>query len=79
MIKVTVTNNVKRETVYVYATDTLSAAMAQAGIEPRGMLYLDGAALGAGDATKTFADYGYTGEDGKNSCFLSQVVKADNA
>ena len=75
MIKVTVGNNVKRDTVIVEETATLRSVLEDAEIDyTRGTMHLDGASLNPGDLDKTFADFGI-----KDRTFLLNVVKADNA
>ena len=75
MIKVTVGNNVKRESVIVDANTTLRAALENAGIDyTRGVMHLDGSSLNPGDLDKTFASFNIA-----EKCFLLNVVKADNA
>lgn len=75
MVKVTVGNNVNRETVIVDSNSTLRSVLEDAGIEyQRGGINLDGSTLKPGDLDKTFDDFNI-GE----KCFLLQVVKADNA
>ena len=75
MVKVTVGNNVNRETVIVDSNTTLRSVLEDAGIEyQRGGINLDGSTLKPGDLDKTFDDFNI-GE----KCFLLQVVKADNA
>lgn len=75
MIKVTLGNNVKRQSVLVESTTTLREALTANGIDyTRGMMHLDGASLQPGDLDKSFADFGITTE-----CFLLNVVKTDNA
>ena len=75
MIKVTVGNNLKRESVIVSANTTLRTVLEDNGIEyTRGVMHLDGASLAPGDLDKTFADFGIA-----EKCFLLNVVKADNA
>ena len=75
MIKVTVGNNVKRESVVIDENTTLRKALEDANIDyTTGTMHLDGAPLMAGELDKTFADFGI-GE----KCFLLNVVKADNA
>ena len=74
MVKVTVGNNVNRETVIVDSNSTLRSVLEDAGIEyQRGGINLDGSTLKPGDLDKTFDDFNI-GE----KCFLLQVVKADN-
>ena len=75
MIKITVGNNVKRESVIKDENTTLRAVLEENGIDySRGSMNLDGAPLQPGDLDKTFAQFGIT-----DKCFLLNVVKADNA
>lgn len=75
MVKVTVSNNVKRETNIIPDSTTLRTALENAEIDySRGMVNLDGSPLQPGDLDKTFADFGIA-----EKCFLSSIVKADNA
>lgn len=75
MIKVTVGNNVKRESVIVNPNSTLRAVLEQANVDyTSGVMHLDGSSLNPGDLDKTFANFGIT-----EKCFLLNVVKADNA
>lgn len=80
MIRVTIGNNLKRDNYNVDPNTTLKKALEDAGIDyTTGVMHLDGSSLGAGDLNKTFYELGYTGEEGKDKCFLLNVVKADNA
>lgn len=75
MIKVTVGNNVKRESVIVEKSATLRSVLEEAGIDyTRGMMHLDGSSLNPGDLDRTFESFGIS-----EKCFLLNVVKADNA
>lgn len=75
MVKVTIGNNVKRETTIIDANTTLRAALEANGVDySRGTMHLDGSTLQPGDLDKTFADFGIT-----EKCYLLNVVKADNA
>lgn len=75
MIKVTVGNNVKRESVIVNENTTLRAVLEDNGIDyTSGTMHLDGSSLKPGEIDKTFADLGIT-----EKCYLLNVVKADNA
>ena len=75
MVQVTVGNNVKREKVIAEEATTLRAVLEEAGIDyTRGVMHLDGCTLQPGDLSKTFAELGI-----KDSCYLLNVVKADNA
>lgn len=75
MVKVTVGNNLKRETVIEDPNTTLRTVLERAGVDyRRGITTLDGSTLNPGDLDKSFADHGIT-----EKCFLLNVVKADNA
>ena len=75
MIKVTIGNNVKRESVILDENTTLRSCLEVNNIDyTRGVIHLDGCSLNPGDLDKTFADFGIT-----EKCFLFNVVKADNA
>ena len=75
MIKVTVGNNMKRNTVIVDSGMTIRQVLTDAGIDySRGSTNLDGATLQPGDFDKTFAQFGIT-----ENCYLLNVVKTDNA
>lgn len=74
-IKVTIGNNVKRESVIIDANTTLRKALEDNNVDySRGVMHLDGASLSPGDLDKTFAYLGIT-----EKCFLINVVKTDNA
>ncbi len=80
MVKVTVGNNLKRESVIVDSSTTLRAVLEDVNIDyTRGVMHLDGSSLNPGDLNKTLAEFGYTGEPNHDKCFLLNVVKADNA
>ena len=75
MIKVTVGNNVKRNSVIVDEKTTLRAVLEQNEIDyTRGTMHLDGSTLQPGDLDKSFEEMGI-----KEKTFLLNVVKADNA
>ena len=75
MVKVTVGNNVKRESKIVNPNATLRSVLEEANIDyTRGVMHLDGSSLQPGDLDKTFANFGIT-----EKCILLNVVKADNA
>lgn len=75
MVKVTVGNNVKRDTVIVDGATTLRTVLENAEIDyTRGVMHLDGAPLKPGDLDKSFDDLGI-----RERTFLLNVVKADNA
>lgn len=75
MVKVTLGNNVKRESVIVDENTTLRATLESNGVDyTRGTMHLDGSTLNPGDLDKTFAQLGI-----REKCFLLNVVKADNA
>lgn len=80
MIKVIVSNNLKRETHIISPDTTLRQAFEQAGVNYfAGVNSLDMAPLSPGDMDKTFAAFGYTGEPGHDSCYLTSIAKANNA
>ena len=75
MISVIITTNTQRNTVIVPETQTIRQTLEAEGVDyTRGTMRLDGAPLGAGDFDKSFAAFGVT-----EKCYLSAVVKADNA
>ncbi len=75
MIKVTIGNNVSRQSIIIDENTTLRNALEQQGIDYTiGMTSLDGSTLAPGDLDKTFTDFGIT-----EKCYLLNVVKADNA
>lgn len=75
MVKVTVGNNVKRSSVIIDPNTTLRACLEANGVDyTRGSMCLDGATLAPGDLNKTFAQFGV-----QSSCYLLNIVKADNA
>lgn len=75
MIRITVGNNLSRNSVIVEETTTLRKVLEDAGIDYTiGMTSLDGSTLAPSDLDKTFADFGIT-----EKCYLLNVVKADNA
>lgn len=75
MVKITVGNNMKKETVIVESSTTLRSVLEDAGIDyTRGNTNLDGCFLSPGDLDKTFADFGI-----RDKAFLLNVVKTDNA
>jgi len=74
-INVTVRDNVNVQNVIMYPTDTIREAFEKAGIScARGVVHLDGAALLPTELDKTFESLGVEGE-----CFLSRIIKTDNA
>ena len=79
MINVVVGNNVRRESVIVSPTSTLRSALEEGNIDySNGVMHLDGASVNPGDLNKTFAEFGYDGSEGRDKCFLLNVVKAPN-
>lgn len=87
MIRVVIGNNVKREAFNFPSSTTLRAALESDEVNAafggfdysRGTMHLDGASINPGDLNKTFLDLGYDGSESRNSCFLLNVAKVDNA
>lgn len=75
MIKVMLNNNLNKSTAMIDENTTLRQALEQNRIDyTHGVVSLDCSPLRAGDLDKTFADFGIV-----EKCYLSVVVKADNA
>lgn len=75
MIKVTIGNNLSRQSIIIDENTTLRKALEDCDIDYSiGMTSLDGSTLAPGGLDKTFADFGIT-----EKCYLLNVVKADNA
>ena len=75
MINVTITTNMGRDYITCDEHDTVKSALEAKGVNYSvGMISLDGAPLRNGDINKSFAELGTT-----DSCFLSVIVKHDNA
>lgn len=74
-INVTLINNLSRSTVPTTTDTTIRALLEANGFDyaRRGIL-IDGSPAAPGDLDKSFADFGITG-----NCYISSVVKADNA
>jgi len=77
MIKVTVGNNMNKNTVIVDSANTLREAIEEAGIlMGNGLVTMDGSMIKVGDLDKTFDDFGL--DCGVTHTIMS-VVKSDNA
>lgn len=75
MIKVTAMNNVTRTSLIVEENKTPREILEEVGIDyTRGTVHLDGAPLMPGDLDKSFADFGI-----RSKCYLTSIVKVDNA
>lgn len=75
MINVTVGLTLDRKVMIVESSRTLRSVLEEAEVDySRGAMHLDGSSLRPGDLDKTFDDFGI-----KTSCYLLNVVKADNA
>ena len=84
MIRVTIGNNMKRKSLNFNPNTTIRTALEQTAGETgidytTGMMSLDGSTISGAEFDKTFAEFGYTGEENHDKCFLLNVVKADNA
>lgn len=77
MVRVITGTTLKRnDPVTVPSTTTLKSVLEEGRIDyANARIHLDGSPLSAGDLNKTFADFGIT----EGTCFLLNVVKADNA
>lgn len=74
-IQVRISNNLERDTVLVDSARTLKSVLEENGVDyGRGNITLDGSVIPAGGLERTFDYYGIT-----ERCYLSAVVKADNA
>lgn len=75
IIRVTVMNNLTRNTVMTDSAKTIRQFLEENNVDyARGKLNIDGVMLTLGDFDKTFDDFGIT-----QSCYVNNVVKADNA
>lgn len=80
MIKVTVGNNAGSTVVFASEEKTLRDVLTENNIDyTKGTTSIDGAGLKPGDVNKTFAELGYDGSAGHDTCFLMNVAKLDNA
>lgn len=84
MINVTIGNNLKRSRFNMNPNTTILQAIestqGETGIDvAASMLSLNGETITGTKLNQTFYELGYTGEPGKDKCFLISVVKADNA
>lgn len=81
MVKVTFGQNIAAyETDFADKDSTLKSFLDEHHIDTAyGQMTLDGTALPAGGLNKTFAEYGYSDEEGRNSCWLISTPKTPNA
>lgn len=78
MLRVTIANNMKRNTVLIDENTTLRECMESNEFDySKGVLHLDSAPIQPGDLNKTFFELGYDGTPGKDRAFLAAIVKAD--
>lgn len=74
-IQVKISANLNRNTVLVDSTRTLKSVLDENNVDyGRGTITLDGSVVPLGGLEKTFDDYGIS-----ERCFLSSIIKADNA
>lgn len=77
MIKVTAGNNVKRETVIIDEHTTIRNCLEDLDIKYNsGVMNLDGTPLSERELDSTFEQLGVASD---STCYLLNVVKADNA
>lgn len=75
MVRVIVSNNTSRKTEIVNENKTIREILDAAQINYAATtVHLDGSPLRPGDMDKTFGDFGIA-----ESCYLTAIVKADNA
>lgn len=75
MVRVIVSNNTSRKTEIVNENKTIREVLDDAQINyATTTVHLDGSPLRPGDMDKTFSDFGIA-----ESCYLTAIVKADNA
>lgn len=75
MIKVTVRNNLKKVELLVSEDKTVKQALNEAGVDlASARVHLDGSPLSVAEMNMTFAQLNV-----KEDCFLTSVVKTDNA
>lgn len=75
IIQCRISNNLTRNTVLVDSARTLKSVLDENGVDySRGNITLDGSVVPLGGLERTFDSYGIT-----ERCYLSAVVKADNA
>lgn len=80
MVKVTVANNVDKKVIIIDENTTLASAFDQAGITCAGTASVSGTAVPkTAVETTTFAQLGYNGTAGRDSCFLLATVDTKNA
>lgn len=88
MIQAIIGNNANRKPFNFPTNTTLRMALTSDEVNSEfggydfltgGAMHLDGSSLNPGDLNKTFAELGYDGSEGKDKCFLLNVIKADNA
>lgn len=75
MIRVILRKNVDRVEDIIESTVTVREFLEKHNVDySRGSTMIDGSVLGAGDMDRTFESFGIT-----TKCFVSNVVKTDNA
>lgn len=74
MVNLKVGNQMTRKNIVVSANTTIEAALEQAGIEPNGLVTLQGTIIGKTELGRTLAEYG-VGE----TAILNVNAKTDNA
>lgn len=80
MIRVTYGNNANRDVDFADKDVTIKQFLDEHEIDySMGQMFLDGVTLQAGGLTKTFAELGYSDEEGKNTCYVMCASKTVNA
>lgn len=80
MIRVTYGNNAGRDVDFADKDTTIKAFLDAHDFDyTMGQMSVDGATLPAGGLTKSFAEMGYSDEEGKNTCYIMCLSKTVNA
>lgn len=75
MVRVTISNNTTRKTEIINEDKTIREVLDAAQINYAATtVHLDGSPLRPGDMDKSFGDFGIS-----EACYLTAIVKADNA
>ena len=80
MIRVTYGTNAGTDVDFVDKDVTVKAFLEEHEIDySRGLTTVDGVTMQAGGLNKTFAELGFSDEEGKNTCWVMNIAKTPNA